>query len=212
MTSVTVMAGPLQPGVRVGLQLDQGETRPAQVTACDQRTMTLELLDGMPAGPVEEGAIIDLVMPRSVGMYKWLCIVPYAPEGTGLSVQILDGPLFIQRRIDPRVGANLPVAVRHVRSSHRGLPYEASVADLSHGGLKLEGVKPLRMGDTVEVAMDLCGIKVALLGRVVMAYPSPGLGEPGATDAHVAFHEGQRRGIEAVDRFVAEQLACQWGG
>lgn len=212
MTTAAVAAGPLQAGVRVGIQLDQGATHPAQVTSCQQRAMALEVPDGLPEGAVEEGSVIDLLMPRSVGMYKWLCIVVACPNSRELDVQILDGPMFIQRRLDPRVGANLPAEVRHVRSSHRGLPYQAFVADLSHGGLKLEKARPLRMGDIVEVTMELCGAPVALLGRVVMAYPSPGLGEPGSTDAHVAFHEGQHRGVEEVDRFVAEQLACQWKG
>jgi Tfp pilus assembly protein PilZ len=172
--------------------------------------VALELLEELPAGAVEEGTVLDLLMPRSVGMYKWLCIVVSCRDAKMLGVQVLDGPMFIQRRLDPRVGANLPAQVRHVSSSHRGLPYQAFVADLSHGGLKLERARPVRTGDTVEVAMELNGVKVALLGRVVMAYPSPGLTEPGDTDVHIAFHEGQHRAVEEVDRFVAEQLACQW--
>ncbi len=212
MTSLAVMAGPLHAGVRVGAQLGQGGTRAAEVTSCDEQATTIRVLDGAPIGALEEGTIIDLLMPRSVGLYKWLCIVTAPPVGDRIEIQLLDGPMFIQRRLDPRVGANLPAEVRHVRSAKRSIPYHALVADFSHGVLKLDGARPLRQGDTVEVTMQLADTKMALLGRVVLSYPSPRLGEPGSTDAHVAFLEGQGRGIEAVDRFVAEQLACQWKG
>jgi hypothetical protein len=166
----------------------------------------------MPDDSLEEGTILDLLMPRSVGMYKWLCMVSSPLWEKVVEVQVLDGPMFIQRRLDPRVGANLRAEVRHVRSARRGIPHEAVVVDLSHGGLKLEGARPTRKGETLEVTMELCGFLVSLLGRVVMAYPSPRLSEPGSTDAHVCFLEGQRTGIEAVDRFVAQQLACRWRG
>ncbi|GEM_PF-1313586 len=212
VTSLTMVAGPLQEGAKVALQLAPDDKRLAYVVSCQQRALVLDVPEGLPDGTVEDGSIVDLLMPRSVGMYKWLCMVSPAPRGNEVSVQILDGPMFVQRRLGPRVDANLPAEVRHVRASHRGVPYRALVADLSHGGLKLLGPKPLRTGDTIEVTMDLRGSVVSLMGRVVMAYPSPGLAEPGSTDAHVAFHEGQRRGIESVDRFVAEQLACQWKG
>jgi hypothetical protein len=210
MTSAVTTEGPLQAGARVGLQLPQGGTCAARIGSYDHRTLTLELVDEAPECSLEVGSILDLLMPRSVGMYKWLCIVSSPPSGQLAELQILDGPMFIQRRLDPRVGANLLADVRHVRSARRGLPHRALVADLSHGGLKLEGARPARKGDTIEVTMELCGGQVAVLGRVVMAYPSPRLSEAGSTDAHVCFLEGQRQAIEAVDRFVAQQLACRW--
>jgi c-di-GMP-binding flagellar brake protein YcgR len=63
--------------------------------------------------------------------------------------------MFIQRRLDPRVGVGLPAEVRPVRSAALGEAHEAVVADLSHGGLKLEGAKQLRAGDVIEVTTDL---------------------------------------------------------
>ncbi|HYA44295.1 MAG TPA: PilZ domain-containing protein [Acidimicrobiales bacterium] len=210
MTSLAMMAGPLQVGVRVGVQLSQGGTSLAIVVSCTDRVITLELLGDLPCGTLEEGSIAELLMPRSVGLYKWLCMVSSPPCPPEVEVQLLDGPLFIQRRLDPRVGAKLPVEVRPIRAARRGAPHRALIADLSRGGLKLEGSKPLRNGDTIEVTMELGNVTVAMLGRVVMAYPSPVLSEPGSTDAHVRFLDGQRRGIEAVDRYVAQQLACQW--
>ena len=36
--------------------------------------------------------------------------------------------------------------------------------------------------------------------------------EAGSTDAHVCFLDGQHKAVEAVDRFVAQQLKCRWNG
>jgi hypothetical protein len=99
-----------------------------------------------------------------------------------------------------------------------GQPHEAIVGDLSHGGLKLEAAKQLRAGDVVEVSMDLSATlitfsgTISLMGRVIMAYPSTRSEEAGSTDAHVCFLEGQHEAVEAVDRFVAQQLKCRWNG
>ena len=46
-----------------------------------------------------------------------------------------------------------------------------TVADLSHGGMKLEGAFQLGIGDTVEVSVDL-GAPSVVAGRVVMGYPT----------------------------------------
>jgi hypothetical protein len=53
---------------------------------------------------------------------------------------------------------------------------------------------------------------ISLMGRVVMAYPSTRSEKTGSTDAHVCFLEGQHKAVEAVDRFVAQQLKCRWNG
>ena len=153
-------------------------------------------------------------MSLSWGMYKWLCIVSCQPSERKAEVQLLDAPMFIQRRLDPRVGVGLPAQVRPVRSAAVGEPHEATVADLSHGGLKLEGAKQLRAGDVVEVTTDLSATlfssgTVSLMCRVVMAYPSAKHIGPGMTDAHICFLEGQQEAIDAVDRFVAQQLKCR---
>jgi PilZ domain len=214
MTSAAAIAGPLEPGSLVGLQLPQAGTCAAQVGSCDGRSVILELTDDLPAGALEEGSVADLFMSLSWGMYKWLCIVSCQPSERKAEVQLLDAPMFIQRRLDPRVGVGLPAEVRPVRSAALGEPHEAMVADLSHGGLKLEGAKQLRAGDVIEVTTDLSATlipsgPVSLMCRVVMAYPSSKHSGPGRTDAHICFLEGQQEVIEAVDRFVAQQLKCR---
>jgi hypothetical protein len=216
MTPAGAIAGPLEPGAQVGLQLPQAETCAAHVTSCDGRALILELVDELPAGALEEGSVADLFMSLSWGMYKWLCIVSSQPSERKAEIQLLDAPMFIQRRLDPRVGVGLPAQVRPVRSAVLGEPHEAMVADLSHGGMKLEGAKQLRAGDVVEVATELSATlnstgMVSLMCRVVMAYPSSKHPGPGLTDAHMCFLEGQQEAIEAVDRFVAQQLKCRSG-
>jgi PilZ domain len=218
LTSASAIAGPLEPGAQVGLQLPQAGTCAAQVASCDGRALILELLDELPPGELEEGSVADLFMSLSWGMYKWLCLVCSQPSERKAEIQLLDAPMFIQRRLDPRVGVGVPADIRTVRSAVLGQPHEAIVADLSHGGLKLEAAKQLRAGDVVEVTMDLSATlitfsgKISLMGRVVMAYPSTRSDEAGSTDAHVCFVEGQHKAIEAVDRFVAQQLKCRWNG
>ena len=214
MTSVAAIAGPLEPGAQVGLQLPQAGTCAAQVASCDGKALILELLEEIPDGELEEGSVADLFMSLSWGMYKWLCIVSCQPSERKAEVQLLDAPMFIQRRLDPRVGVGLPAQVRPVRSAALGEPHEAVVADLSHGGLKLEGAKQLRTGDVIEVTMELAATlvvspMVSLMCRVVMAYPSSAQPGPGKTDAHISFLEGQPDAIEAVDRFVAQELKCR---
>jgi len=218
MTAVAAIAGPLEAGTRVGIELPRAGACAAQVAACDGKTLMLELLEELPAGSLEEGSVIDLTMSLSWGMYKWLCLVCSQPSERKAEIQLLDAPMFIQRRLDPRVGAGVPADIRTVRSAVLGQPHEAIVADLSHGGLKLEAAKQLRAGDVIEVSMDLSATlitfsgAISLMGRVVMAYPSTRSEEAGSTDAHVCFLEGQLKAIEAVDRFVAQQLKCRWNG
>ena len=222
VTAVAAIAGPLEAGARVGLQLPQAGTCVAQVASCDGRSLILELVDESPPGKdlgdLEDGSVLDLFMSLSWGMYKWLCIVSGQPSERKAEVQLLDAPMFIQRRLDPRVGVGLPAQVRPVRLVTLGEAHQALVADLSHGGLKLEGGKQLRAGDVIEVTMELSATSssfnatVSLMGRVLVAYPSSKSAEPGHTDAHVCFLEGQPEAIEAVDRFVAQQLKCRWSG
>jgi hypothetical protein len=215
MTSVAT-AGLLEVGARIGLQLPQARTCAAQVASCDGRSLVLELQEDIPDGALEEGSIVDMFLSLSWGMYKWICMVNSFPGKRQADVQLLDAPMFIQRRLDPRVGVGLPAQVRTVRSTILGQPYQAVVADLSHGGLKLEGAKALRAGDVVEVTMELSATLVArtgtvsLVGRVVMAYGSNCSDDPSCTDAHVCFLEGQEKAVAAIDHFVAQQLKCRW--
>jgi hypothetical protein len=210
------IAGPLGPGVKVGLQLPGCGTRAGKVASSDGRELVLEMDDELPEGALEEGSVVDLCMPLSWGMYKWLCLVSCHSGEKEAEVELLDAPMFIQRRLDPRVGVGLPAEVRLLRGAKRGEPHEALVADLSHGGLKLERARQLRTGDVVEVKLDLSATlisftgPVTVSGRVVMAYPSAGGADPTTTDAHVKFLEGQPEAIEAIDRFVAQQLSCRW--
>lgn len=211
----TAIAGPLEAGSRVGLALPLGGTCASTVMCCDGRNLILEFDQEVQQGALEEGSIVDLFLSLSWGMYKWICIVSCEPGERKAEVQLLDAPMFIQRRLDPRVGVGISATVRPMRSGTVGQPFQAVVADLSHGGLKLEGARQMRAGDAVQVTMELSATlvclvgEISLLGRVVMAYPSRHCGEPGAIDAHVSFLDGQERAVEAVDHFVAQQLKCR---
>jgi hypothetical protein len=216
MTFLAAIAGPLEEGARIGLQLPRNGTCAAQVVSCDGRNLILELAEDLEPGALEEGAVVDIFLALSWGMYKWICLVSCWPGERKAEVQLLDAPMFVQRRLDPRVGVGVAADVRAVRGGRAGKAHRAVVADLSHGGLKLAGARQLRSGDIVEVTMDLsatllpCEGSITLTGRVVMAYPSPNSDEPGQTDAHVCFVEGQQKAIASVDRFVAQQLNCRW--
>jgi len=210
------IAGPLTAGARVGLQLPHAGPCAAQVMACSGADLVLELLDEIPAGGLEEGSVVDLLLPLSWGMYKWIALVSAPPSEKKAELQLLDAPMFIQRRLDPRVGVGVPAEVRHVASGRRGEPHQAIVSDLSRGGLKLEGARQLRAGDVVEITMDLSATladqvgPLTLLGRVVMAYRSPVSDDPSISDAHVSFLEEQDQAVQAVDHFVTQQLKCRW--
>ena len=77
----------------------------------------LELLEELPPGSLEEGSVIDLTMSLSWGMYKWLCLVCSQPSERKAEIQLLDAPMFIQRRLDPRVGVGVPA--ESARSARR---------------------------------------------------------------------------------------------
>jgi hypothetical protein len=207
------IAGPLAHGVKVKLQLP-GLPRlaplPAQVVSCAATTVVVEL--DQPAPAVEEGVVADLFMPLSWGVYKWLCLASCHPGERKVELELLDAPVFVQRRLDPRVGVALAAQVRALRGGRRTAPHDALVADISRGGLKLCRASMLRTGDRVEVSVRLPGAHGAfggalcLLGRVVMAYPSPHPAGPGLTDAHVCFLEGQPDALATVAHFVTQQL------
>lgn len=200
MTS-TEMTGPLEAGVRVSLELPEAGTCVAVVASTQETTLVLDLLDEIPDGELEPGETFDLFMPRSEGIYHWLCSLSSVPEGQRAEVELLNSPMFVQRRLGRRLEAEVHAQVRRIHSARRGRPYEMTVADLSHGGLKLEGPHQLSTGDTIEVTMDL-GTSVQVVGRIVMAYPR----SKSAWAAHVSFLEGQREAIDMVDSYVAHQL------
>jgi hypothetical protein len=201
-------------GARVGLQLPRAGTWAAQVEFFDGRTLVLELSAESPEADLKEGSVVDMFLSLSWGMYKWLCIVSASSGDGKAEVQLLDAPMFIQRRLDPRVGVGLRAQVRPVRSPNHGQPFDAVVADLSHGGLKLQDARSLSAGDVIKVTLDLSAtsistpVTISLVGRVVTAYPS-NEGDV-SVNAHVSFLDGQQKAIEAVDQFVAQQLKCRW--
>ena len=76
-----------------------------------------------------------------------------------------------------------------------------TVADLSHGGLKLEGPQQLSTGDTLEVSMEL-DVPVQVVGEPSWLTRRTN----GYWVAHVSFLENQRESIDMVDSYVALQL------
>jgi PilZ domain len=200
MTS-TEMTRPLEAGVRVSLELPEAGTCVAVVASTGETSLVLDLLDDILEGELEPGSTFDLFMPRSEGIYHWLCSLSSAPEGQRAEVELLNSAMFVQRRLERRVEAEVRAQVRRIHSSRRGRPCELVVADLSHGGLKLEGPQQLSTGDTLEITMDV-DTPVQVMGRAVMAYPTPA----GSWVAHVSFLEGQREVIDVVDAYVARQL------
>jgi len=205
MTSATTTTGPLQAGMRVTIELPEAGSCVARATPKGERGLELELLDEVPEGELGAGATVDLFVPRPEGVYHWLCLVTSPPSDQRAEVELLGTHLLIQRRLGHRVGATIPAEVRREHAARRGRPHGALVADLSRGGLKLETPYRLSTGDTVEVTMDIAGTTAQVMGRVVMAYTSPG--PSGKCQVHVSFMEGQRQVAELVDRFIAQQLS-----
>jgi PilZ domain len=211
-TSAPSTEGPLSAGSRVSLQLTAAASFAAQVTSGDGRTISLELLEVPPEGALETGSVVEMFIPLAMGVYKWLCIVSSNPSGNTADVQVLDAPMFVPRRPNPRVLAELPAEVRALLPQSKGPVHKAIVTDLSVGGLKLEGCQHLSAEETIEVTVRLAARSTAIdetisiMGRVVMAYPSNRSKEPGSTDAHVSFIDGQQEALEVVARFVADQL------
>lgn len=200
-TTLAEIIGPLAPGVRVSLELPEAGTCVAVVKGQRETTLLLELLDDVPDGELEAGSRLDLFMPRTEGIYHWPCALSAAPDGQNAEVQLLNLPMFVQRRLGHRLEATLQAQVRRIHSSRRGRTHEMVVADLSHGGLKLQGPFHLGTGDTIEVVMPLEG-PVPVVGRVVMAYPT----EPSIWAVHVSFLEGQPDASEKIDAFISRQL------
>jgi hypothetical protein len=192
---------PLSPGVRVSLELPDAGTCVGVVDSKDDTVVVLSLLDDLVDGDLETGVTLDLFMPRPQGIYHWLCVVRSLPEEQKAELELLSTPVFVQRRLGPRVEAGLQAQVRRVHSSRRGTAHEMQVADLSRGGMKLEGPFQVRTGDTLEVSVDL-GSPVQLTGRAVMAYQAGS----GRFAAHVSFVDGQRDAIESIDGYIARRI------
>ncbi len=77
------VAGPLEAGVRVSLELPEAGTCVGVVSSKGlstggQASLTLDLLDELPEDEVEPGSTIDLFMPRPEGIYHWLCALSSA--------------------------------------------------------------------------------------------------------------------------------------
>lgn len=195
---------PLETGVRVSLELPEAGTCVGVVESTDNTTVLLSLLDDIPEGEVQVGATLELFMPRPEGIYHWLCMLRTLSPDQKAELELLSPPVFVQRRLGQRVEAGLAAQVRRTHSSRRGSVHEMSVANLSRGGMKLEGTFQLSTGDTLEVTVDL-GAPVQLMGRAVMAYPTA----DGKWAAHVSFLDGQRDAIDLVDDFIARRIRRQ---
>jgi PilZ domain len=200
-------AGPLEAGVRVSLELPDAGTCVGVVSSKGlssqgQASLTLDLLDELPDAEVEPGSTLDLFMPRPEGIYHWLCSFSSEPFGQRAELELLGSPMVVQRRSRQRVDAALQAKVRRIRSARRGPAHEMTVADLSHGGMRLVGAFQLSTGDTVEVTVDLQGTRVQAVGRAVMAYPSA----DGRWTVHLSFIDGQREALDTVDSFLAYHL------
>lgn len=193
----TDIAGPLEPGARVSLELPDSGTCVAVIMSKQGTKTMLQLLDELPDDDLRPGSTLDLFMPRAEGIYHWLCELSSVPIDQTAEIELLGLPIFVQRRLGPRVEAELHADVRRISAARRGRPHGMVVADLSRGGMKLEGPFQLRTGDTVEVTVDL-GSPVQVVGRAVMAYP---MAERKWT-AHVSFIEGQRDAIDAVMNYI----------
>lgn len=191
---------PLEPGVRVSLELPEAGTCVGVVDSKDDAIVVLSLLDEIPEGDLRAGATMALFVPRPQGIYHWLCVVRSLGADQKAELELLSPPVFVQRRLGHRVEAALQAQVRRIHSSRRGQAHEMRVADLSHGGMKLEGPIQLSTGDTLEVTVDL-GAPVQLKGRAVMAYPA----NRGKYAAHVSFLEGQRDAVDVVDDYIAQR-------
>jgi hypothetical protein len=197
----TDISGPLEPGVRVSLEFPQAGTCVGVVVSKGPSSVVLDLLDELPDGDLVPGLTLQLFMPRTEGLYHWLGALSGPAQGQQVEMELLSSPLFVQRRFGKRVEPELQAEVRRLRSTRRGRPHEMSVADMSRGGMKLEGPFPLSTGDTLEVTVDI-GATVQLVGRAVMAYPV----SEGTWAAHVTFVDGQRELINLVDDYIASQL------
>lgn len=200
-TLMAGISGPLVPGVRVSLELPDAGTCVAVVNSHEDDAVVLDLLDDVADIELEPGSRLDLFMPRDEGIYHWPCALRTGPEGQRAEVQLLNLPIFVQRRLGHRLGATLAAEVRRLHASRRGKPHPMTVVDLSRGGLKLRGDYRLSTGDTIEVALDL-GSPVQLAGRVVMSHPTG----TASWSVHVSFLDGQPDAAAAVDAFVSDQL------
>lgn len=197
-------ADPLQPGVRVSLELPEAGTCVGRVTGTERNQVSLELLDEVADGELPEGLTLDMFVPRPDGIYHWLCTLSSPPQGHRASLELLGGPTFVQRRVGHRVESSLQARVRRVSSGRRGRAQAAVVVNVSRGGLKLQGPFRASTGDTVEVSIEL-DKRLAVLGRAVMAYPV----SEGNWATHVSFLPGQRDALEALDSYIGNRLRAQ---
>ena len=92
------VAGPLESGIRVSLELPEAGTCVAVVSETAQSSLTLDLLDDLPDGELEPGSTLDLFMPRPEGIYHWLCSLSSLPLGQRAELELLGSPMVVQRR------------------------------------------------------------------------------------------------------------------
>ena len=147
-------------------------------------------------------------------MYKWLCIVSCQPSERKAEVQLLDAPMSFNA--GSTRGSEWACRRRCARYARRpsASPMRPWSRTCPTVGSSSKGPNNSGQGDVIEVTTDLSATlvpsgTVSLMCRVVMAYPSARHIGPGRTDAHTSFLDGQQETIDAVDRFVAQQLKCR---
>jgi hypothetical protein len=190
----------LSPGVRVSLEVPEAGTCVARISKREGPVLWLDLLDEVGEGELPPGSTVELFLPRTSGIYHWLCVLSASPVDQKAQVELLSPAMFVQRRLGHRTGVELEALVRRLHSGRRGQAHQMTVADLSRGGMKLNGQFQASTGDTLEVTVRMSPF-LRVVDRVVMAYQSG----PGQWAAHVSFLDGQREAFEAVDTYIASR-------
>jgi PilZ domain len=211
---IAPVAGLLEPGTPVRLELSPAATCEARVISSANASLTVELLHQPPPGILGEGSVLKIVSPLSWGSYEWLCVESSSFEMRA-EIRLLGSPTFVPRRWDSRTAVQLSAHVRLFSDGTLGRPHNFVVTDLSSGGLKLEGRLLLLTGDCVEVTMELPAEEpsstalVSVLGRVVRVSREIHDCEPDGMQAHIQFIGGQLEAVASLDDFKARQLGSR---
>lgn len=189
--------------MRVGVEILDSASSVALVERIGPgAAVTLTLLDEVDASELLPGTEATLFVVRPTGLYRWPVLVSDRREDK-VDFDLVQQMQHIQRRADPRVDADVVAEVRVLGSAGTSDPEEARIRDLSKGGLRLAGLNRAEPGDRIEVAVDLGSGRVAVTGRVVMAYADPA----GGRVAHVAFSGELAGALSVIDAYVTRRMA-----
>jgi PilZ domain len=200
-TDAEVSTVELARGRRVVLELLDGAVV-AMIDGAADDVLHLRLLDDLPdpgATPVVTGVLI--VDP--VGLFLWPARVQSIDSPDAVTVAITGPSTLLQRRRHPRVDVDLAATVRRYHALGLTAPEDATVVDISRGGLRLIG-PALEPGDVVKIQAATPRGNLPATGRVV--YRSSDA--DGHHVAHVAFllPTGQE-GVSGVDEYLASVAA-----